>query len=217
MKMRKIHISIFCALIVAGLSSCSNSSSSNKSPWEANQEAGSSNVVSEEFVEVSMDQPEAVNSKEDLVVVESVVTEPEIVALPELETLPGLEPVPVQEPAPVPVEPMLDTSKITNTEMLIDAPNTDDISDITNIPSSAYAVQVYAGKALANVNKYRSDHGLDYMQIVATDRNGEIMHVLVGIYDDRKSAKQASADIEASTGSKPWVRSITGLQKMVAK
>lgn len=217
MEIRKIHISIICSLFVVGLSSCSNSSSSNKSPWESKQEAESGNVVSEEFVEVSMDQPEALNSKDDVAIVELAATEPEIVALPELEALPDFESALVQEPKPVLVEPMSDTLEITNTEAIKDVPNVDNISDIMNVPSSAYAVQVYAGKALANVNKYRSDHGLDYMQIVATERNGEIMHVLVGIYDDRKSAMQASVDVEASTGSKPWVRSITGLQKAAAK
>jgi len=41
------------------------------------------------------------------------------------------------------------------------------------------------------------------MQIVATDHDGETIHVLVGIYDDRESAQQAVDDIEASTGSRP--------------
>ena len=79
---------------------------------------------------------------------------------------------------------------------------------------SDYAVQVYAGRKLANVNRYISSHVLDNMQIVKTDRDGEIIHVLVSIHDDYESAVQASIDLEESTGSTPWVRSVAGLRNM---
>ena len=49
-----------------------------------------------------------------------------------------------------------------------------------------------------------------------TDRSGSIVYVLVDIHPDRSSANAAAADLEMKTGSKPWVRSVAGLQKIVA-
>ena len=89
-------------------------------------------------------------------------------------------------------------------------------TDIMSAPASAYVVQVYAGRKLRNVNKYKSAHGLDYMQVVKTDRGGDIMYVLVSLHDGLEAAKQASFDVEQRTGSKPWIRPVSGLQRIFA-
>jgi len=52
---------------------------------------------------------------------------------------------------------------------------------------------------------------------VKTDRDGSAIYVLVSVHDDRVSAEQAAADLEQKTGSKPWIRSMAGLQKVAVE
>jgi cell division septation protein DedD len=41
------------------------------------------------------------------------------------------------------------------------------------------------------------------------------MYVLVSPQDDRASANTVAAELEQKTGTKPWVRSIESLQKVI--
>ncbi len=230
MKIRKIQGIIISSLFMVGLAGCSNSSSWNQgdsSPWKSKRDAEMANASSEEFVEVSLDEAVEVNSMEDAPVVEEVMAEStmvdaEMVAEPELESISDFD------AEPVPVEEMSAFEKLELEEMSADAepemvaietveeePSVSSFAtNIMGASSTAYAVQVYAGRVLANVNRYQNSHGLDDMQIVKTDHDGDIIHVLVGVYDDYQTAVQSSIDIEQSTGSKPWVRSVAGLQSM---
>ena len=52
---------------------------------------------------------------------------------------------------------------------------------------------------------------------VKTDRSGSIVYVLVDIHPDRASADAAAAELEVKTGSKPWVRSLGGLQAIAVQ
>lgn len=85
------------------------------------------------------------------------------------------------------------------------------------MPASNYAVQVYASKSVSNIEKFRDNNDLNDLMIVKTDRGGDIVYVLVDIHPDRATAKAAAADLEARTGTRPWVRSVAGLQKIVAQ
>jgi septal ring-binding cell division protein DamX len=89
--------------------------------------------------------------------------------------------------------------------------------EIMAMPASNYAVQVYASKTQASIDKYKSDKGLENLMSVRTDRSGSIVYVLVDVHPDRATANAAASDLEIKTGSKPWVRSIAGLQKIVAE
>lgn len=89
--------------------------------------------------------------------------------------------------------------------------------EIMAMPASNYAVQVYAGKSPDNVEKFKSANDLGNLMTVMTDRSGSIVYVLVDIYPDRSTANAAAADLEMKTGSKPWVRSVAGLQNIVAQ
>ena len=112
-------------------------------------------------------------------------------------------------------EPVLSEPGMPEPEPIIEMP-AEMGTDIMSAPASAYVVQVYAGRKLRNVNKYQSAHGLDHMQVVKTDRDGDIMYVLVSLHDGLEAAKQASFDVEQRTGSKPWVRPVSGLQRIFA-
>lgn len=80
-----------------------------------------------------------------------------------------------------------------------------------------YAVQVYASRTAESVEAFQANNGLENLMSVKTDRAGSIMFVLIDVYPDRASANAAAADLEMKIGSKPWVRSIAGLQKIVAE
>lgn len=89
--------------------------------------------------------------------------------------------------------------------------------EIMAMPGSNYAVQVFAGNSVQSVQDFKSRNGLNEMMAVRTDRSGSIVYVLVDIYPDRTTANAAASDIEAKIGSKPWVRSLAGLQNIVAQ
>jgi septal ring-binding cell division protein DamX len=79
-----------------------------------------------------------------------------------------------------------------------------------------YAVQVYASNKLESAEAFKTSKGLDNLIAVKTDRSGSIVYVLIDVYPDRAAANAAAPGLEEITGSKPWVRSIAGLQKIVS-
>ena len=88
--------------------------------------------------------------------------------------------------------------------------------DIMQMLSSNYAVQVFAGATIASVENFKTKKDVADLMTVKTDRSGSIIYVLVDIYPDLAEANAAAADLEIKIGSKPWVRSLGGLQKIVA-
>ena len=86
---------------------------------------------------------------------------------------------------------------------------------ILAIPSSHYAVQVYASSSTDNMDKYKSNNGLEDLTAVKTDRNGAPVYVLISLHEDRTSANEAASNLEQIVGSKPWVRSVGSLQAVV--
>ena len=133
--------------------------------------------------------------------VDVVVDEPAPVAVPE-EAYPYPAPEVVQEPTPV-IEPVAAAAVAGGSIMAQ--------------PANSFAVQVYAGGTEESVTRYQEAHGLEGLWSVKTDRDGSAIYVLVSVHDDRASAEQAAADLEQKTGSKPWVRSMAGLQKVAVE
>jgi septal ring-binding cell division protein DamX len=113
------------------------------------------------------------------------------------EPYPYPAPAVVQEPTPV-IEPVAAVAG----------------GSIMAQPANSFAVQVYAGGTKESVTRYQEAHGLEDLWTVKTDRDGSTIYVLVSVQPDRASAEQAAADLEQRTGSKPWVRSMAGLQKI---
>ena len=234
MEIRKIPSIVLCSALAIGLSACSGSQyRGDDSPWKSKHDADQRSTSSEEFVELSLDEEVEVDTMEEPVaeemMIDSSMAEPdmvesEAVAEPELETFSDFDP----EPVPVESmsaferleagEPVETESEVVAIETVEEAPAAEvSDSDIMSSSSSAYAVQVFAGRVLANLNRYVSTHGLENMQIVKTDHDGDIINVLVSIHDSREEAEQAAMEIEESTGSKPWVRSVAGLQNMTVE
>jgi len=115
----------------------------------------------------------------------------------------------MSEPDPVP-EPEMIAPVVIQEELTPE-------EEVMALAGTGYAVQVYAGKTSESVEKFSSSKDLAGLTAVKTDRAGSIVYVLVDLHEDRASANAAAANLEVITGSKPWVRSVAGLQKIVAQ
>lgn len=193
--------------VIVGLIACSSSPAPwtqvDDSPWGSKRKAEAESL-SQDAKSMSdpvlLGEPEPVKIEDDMVkgtdMPEVTSVEAEVVA-----------PV-VTEPATVEtvvVEPVIvETQATTEQELLA-------------LPASDFAVQVYAAKSTASVDKFKNAKDVQELRTVATYRSGSIMYVLVDIYPDLASAKAAAKELEARTGAKPWVRSMAGLQKIIVQ
>lgn len=137
---------------------------------------------------------------DDAVTSDTSLNDPVLLADPEPE--PIIMEEPVAAPAPEVIVPVV-VEELTPEQ------------EIMELSGESYAVQVYASKTAESIEKFKSSKNLAELKTVKTDRSGAIVYVLVDIYLDRSSANTAAADLEIKTGSKPWVRSVAGLQKIV--
>lgn len=191
---------LLMASMTVGLASCASNNAENSwskpddSPWSGKRAA----------------EAETAAAEEELAYDPNATYEP--VPLYEPEPQPVVEePVVVNEPEPMDA-PM---TVVTEEEPATAEASVEDI--ILALPANSYAVQVYASKTMASIEGYQKKNELNDLHIVKTDRSGEVMYVLVGMYDDRASATAAADTLQEQTGSKPWVRSIAGLQKIISK
>jgi septal ring-binding cell division protein DamX len=175
-------------LIILGLAACSSS----PAPWTQTEESPWEAKYAAESQNVPPDSAVTDSSLNDPVLLAD--PEPEPIVMQEPEAAPAPEVI-----APVVVQDLTPEQEIMAT------------------PSGSYAVQVYASKTTASVEKFKDDKGLENLMTVKTDRSGSIVYVLVDVHPDRASANVAAEQLEIKIGSKPWVRSIAGLQKIVAE
>ena len=123
---------------------------------------------------------------------------------PVLLSDPEPELIVLQEPEPEVIAPVVVVDLTPEQEIMAMSP-------------ANYAVQVYASKTRDSIEKFKNSRYLNDLTIVKTNRSGSIVYVLVDVYPDRNTANAAAPDLEVKTGSKPWVRSLAGLQKIVAQ
>ncbi len=174
-------------LIIFGLVGCASS----PAPWtQANDNPWGSKR-----------DAEAQNTLPDEIVSDAPVDDPIFLSEPEPE------PILIQEPE---VEPVLEVAPVVVEDLTPE-------QEIMAMPTSNYAVQVFAGNAIGSVERFKNSNNLNNLMTVRTDRSGSIVYVLVDVHPDRAAANAAAVDLEAQTGSKPWVRSVAGLQKIVAQ
>ena len=175
-------------LIILGLAGCSNT----PAPWTQTDDSPWEAKHSTEEQNLPSD---------DAAISDTSLNDPVLLADPEPETFIMEEPVAAHVPeviVPVVVEELTPEQ------------------EIIALPGESYAVQVYASKTAENIEKFKNSKNLAELKTVKTDRSGSIVYVLVDIHPDRSSANAAAADLEIKTGSKPWIRSVAGLQKIVA-
>ena len=189
-------------LIILGLVGCSNTpapwTQQNDSPWGAKHEADAKNTVSDQAVSDA--------ALIDPALLAYLKPEPEPISEPEPEPKSELIVMQAPEAAPAP--------EVIIPVVVEDAPGTQDIMAML---STNYAVQVYAGATAESVEKFKTNKGLTDLMTVKTERSGSIVYVLVEIHPDRATANEAAATLESKIGSKPWVRSLAGLQKIAVQ
>lgn len=187
-----VRATLLTTTLALGLAACSSTpapwSRPDNSPWSDRRNAEMNSAPNDEIV----------------------VQEPELAPepLPEpsrFEALPIAEPEHVEVPPPTAYKAESVVSDINNEQQIL------------SLPGNYYAVQAYAANSMESVETFKADHSLDNMMAVKTDRSGKIIYVLVETFDSRAAAQSAAAGVEAATGSKPWVRSVAGLQKIVAQ
>ncbi|MCK4833533.1 MAG: hypothetical protein KAT12_02110 [Gammaproteobacteria bacterium] len=175
-------------LIILGLAGCSSS----PAPWTQADDSpwGSKRAA------------EAQNVPSDDAVSDTTLNDPVLLADPEPEPIVMQEPE--MAPAPELIAPVMVEDLTPEQEIMA-------------MSAGSYAVQIYASKTTDSVERYQADKGLENMMTVRTDRSGSIVYVLVDVHPDRASADAAAGALEIKTGSKPWVRSVAGLQKIVSQ
>ncbi|MBE9568161.1 MAG: hypothetical protein IMF14_05655 [Proteobacteria bacterium] len=175
-------------MVVLGVAACSSS----PAPWTQQDDSPweSKRVA------------EAQNVPSDEAVTDTSLNDPVLLADPEPE------PIVMQEPEAAPAPEVI---------IPVVVEDLTPEQEIMAMSASNYAVQVYASKNTASIEKFKSNNDLNDLMTVKTDRSGSIVYVLVEIHPDRASANAAAVGLEAKTGSKPWVRSVAGLQKIVAQ
>ena len=129
---------------------------------------------------------------------------------------------PVIQPAVIEMEPAVVAVEIEPAEVVVEfepvyeppmqAEESSQDGDILALPSSHYAVQVYASSSTDNMDRYKTTKGLEDLTAVKTDRNGSPVYVLISLHEYRTSAVEAASNLEHIIGSKPWVRSVGSLQ-----
>ncbi len=189
--------------MLISLAACSSSqapwSRPDDSPWSEKHAAAKQAAPADEIVyEPASIEPELVQTV--------VVAEP--------------EPMPVAEPEPVPAE---DASSRFAEPMAVEAetiavaePQSGE-AKVMAMPAGSYAVQVYAGTTPESIERFQRKKGLEDLTVVKTDRGGKIYYVLVSLHESRGEAVEAATELEGKIGSSPWVRSVAGLQKIVAQ
>jgi len=127
------------------------------------------------------------------------------------------EPLVIVEPEPMPDPYMIDEPVAVVAAVAVPEPEPVPLSAEERIMSldSGYAVQIFASSNMDSMDRYKARNGLEDMLAVKTDRDGSIFYVLVSTHPDRASANAVAAELEQKTGTKPWIRSIQGLQKVV--
>lgn len=125
------------------------------------------------------------------------------------------EPIVMIEPEPMPEPYMIEEPVAVVAAVAVPDPVQQTAEEKVMSMDAGYAVQIFASTNMASMDKYKAQNGLDDMMAVRTDRDGSILYVLVSTHPDRASANMEASELEQKTGTKPWVRSILGLQKVV--
>lgn len=193
---------LICSVVISGLAGCSSSpspwSQGDDSPWKSKRTAEAESVPSDEFINATpMEDPVPISDPEPVIEAES-------------EAWPYTPPPESVEEPPVMAEPAAPMA-----EPAVQMGSNEDW--VRGLPATDYAVQLYAGRVMRNVTRYQETHALDNTRIVKTDRDGDTIYVLVHVESDMAAAKQYAADADDKTGSKSWVRSVGGLQRITAQ
>ncbi|MDH5300273.1 MAG: SPOR domain-containing protein [Gammaproteobacteria bacterium] len=158
-------------------------------------------------------------------------SQPDVAAAP--PTVPAAAPARVEPPAPAKPEPQTNTPMVASIPEKKPEPKPEPAAKkpepksepaqngpltaekFRKAPRGYFTVQLSAGSNEAAIKQFISEHKLDKQSIYLTGtRDGKPWFTVVhGVFKDRASAEQASKKLPSSIKSKPWVRTVEGLQK----
>ena len=123
------------------------------------------------------------------------------------------------EPVPAETDPMTLAPKDKD-----DPTRTNGISDyagisVMELPTDHFAVQLIGMSSEASLEAFAKKNQLDGSFTARVERNGELYYVfLLGLYDTRETAEQASHDLPVQLGAdQPWIRSVKSIQNAVVR
>jgi septal ring-binding cell division protein DamX len=88
--------------------------------------------------------------------------------------------------------------------------------EIMNQPASYYTIQVIASVDVDRVYKFAEQNQLSIRYVVPTQRDGVTWHVLLlDVYPDYASAQAAMQEVASTLPTKPWIRKVGSVQKLL--
>lgn len=180
--------------LLAGCASEPSPWSKPQSPWDQRREAAPAPAADQYKQDLAMDQ--GTQNEVEL----SYQTEPVESYSPAAEEAATMASLDTAEPVAEP-EPMADP-------MMGD--------DFASVPADYYTVQLVASVDAGRVYKFAEQHQLSTRYVVPTRRDGLTWHVLLlDVYPDYASARQAMEEVAAGLPTKPWIRKVGSVQKLM--
>ena len=88
--------------------------------------------------------------------------------------------------------------------------------EIMNQPADYYTVQLFASVDIDRLYRFAEQIQLSVRYAIPTVRDGVTWYVLLlDIYPDFTSAKAGMAEVAGTLSTKPWIRSLGSLQKLM--
>ena len=88
--------------------------------------------------------------------------------------------------------------------------------EILNQPADYYTVQVFASVDIDRLYRFAEQNQLSVRYAIPTVRDGVTWYVLLlDVYPDYAAAKAGMAEVEGTLSTKPWIRSLGSLQKLM--
>jgi len=89
---------------------------------------------------------------------------------------------------------------------------------IMHFPAEHFTVQLLASVDMESVDRFVSKHQVPKSFVVTTEKDNEVWYVLLlGVYDNYELAVLARDDIANRMNSKPWIRKIGSVQRIMKK
>lgn len=187
--------------IIGFLSACSSSPSpwtKQSSPWDQRRDTQAPAPAASEY-------------KQELAAVDQTTSEVELSYQTEqVESVVPAESA-VEEPAMVEPEAAESVAAVA-----VDSESVSAEDEILNQPADYYTVQLFASVDIDRVYKFAEQNQLSVRYVVPTVRDDVTWNVLLlDIYPTLADAKAGLSEIEGSLSTKPWIRSLGSLQKLM--
>ncbi|MCW9015217.1 MAG: hypothetical protein OQL06_15730 [Gammaproteobacteria bacterium] len=191
---------IFSLLGITGVLMVLSACASEPSPWTKQ-----SNLWDQRRDAPSA-APAADQYKQDLAAVDQATSASEVELSYQTEQVESAAPVTAEEAVAEPMESAVEAPP--------EAMTAED--EILNQPADYYTVQLFASVDIDRLYRFAEQNQLSVRYAIPTVRDGVTWYVLLlDVYPDYSSAKAGMAEVADTLSTKPWVRSLGSLQKLM--